>query len=59
MITGGQVTPDHRNPVTRWGLARAAGHRLACQQAAGHPQRVTDGLFGFEQRLVAFELPHG
>jgi hypothetical protein len=25
-----------------------AGHRLACQQAAGHPQRVIDGLFGFE-----------
>jgi hypothetical protein len=24
MITGGQVTPDHRDPVTS-GLARAAG----------------------------------
>jgi hypothetical protein len=36
-----------------------AGHRLACQQGAGHPQPVIDGLFGFEQRLGAFELPHG
>jgi hypothetical protein len=25
-----------------------AGHRLARQQGAGHPQRVIDGLFGFE-----------
>jgi hypothetical protein len=32
-----------------------AGHCLACQQAAGHPQRVIDSLFGFEQRLGAFE----
>jgi len=22
-----------------------AGHRLACQRAAGHPQRAIDGLF--------------
>jgi hypothetical protein len=36
-----------------------AGHRLACQQEAGHPQLVIDGLFGFEQRLGAFKLPHG
>jgi hypothetical protein len=25
-----------------------AGYRLACQQGADHPQRVIDGLFGFE-----------
>jgi hypothetical protein len=36
-----------------------AGHRFACQQGAGHRQRVIDDLFGFEQRLGAFELPHG
>jgi len=35
-----------------------AGNRLTCQQGAGHPRRVIDGLFGFEQRLDAFELPH-
>jgi hypothetical protein len=33
------------------------GHRLCCQQGTGHPQRVIDGLFGFEQRFGAFELP--
>jgi hypothetical protein len=35
-----------------------AGHRLARQQGAGDPKPVSDGLFGFEQRLCAFELPH-
>jgi hypothetical protein len=36
-----------------------AGHRLAYQQGAGHPQRLIDGLFGLEQRLGAFVFPHG
>src|SRR5260370_2257311 len=32
---------------------------LPASRQRAHPQRVIDGLFGFEQRLGAFELPHG
>jgi hypothetical protein len=36
-----------------------AGFALPASGAAGHPQRFIGGLFGFGQRLGAFELPHG
>jgi hypothetical protein len=62
MRAGGPLRPDcERGERTVVTVDRVddAGHRLACQQGAGHPQRVVDGLFGFEQRLGAFELPRG
>jgi hypothetical protein len=38
MVTGGQVTPPHRDPVTA-GLARAAGSNEDCSLAASDEPR--------------------